>query len=802
MYSQAQLANTGGTPITIFGSNFGGLEVFGPTEGLSVHLDGVPCSSIERISSSILICIAPAGCSANAQVVVAAGNQQAKDPVAVAYRRPEMGVVKPSSGKPGDEITIYGHNFGRNASADGHVGEKGACIASVKIGERPCISTRLISDDQIRCMVPNGVGTGLIVSMTTTDPDQAPNISKATFDYKPPVVTSITPQLFSSQTPQAQVTVKGEGFGPDPNAYTESARIDSKSIQGIDVKVGESDCYGVEWRSPNSLVCVCPIEAGKILRVRVGGAWSATTDAARVYTTSIPLAQMTPPMLPTRGGEWVSLGLTQAPQLTVPGAASSVTASAGSTSGVSDTVGQRAANSGGVVLLRGFTPGSRGILVVNTGNPTTVASPKNPQLADHPLHVFFGTRRCRDAKLGGTPAAPTVSCLAPKGSGANITVAVFVNAVPPGFLEDPTNPKFYGPGHLLVSYARPEVTGMDMAFSAGDFAQITGHNFGGEDSSPIAVIGGKPCETTRWISDEVISCKVPPGIGRKRAAVVIVGGQASAPSLIASYNSPSIQSVIPRLIPRAGGEVHILGSNFGTSANEPVVFIDFRPCTDLVILSPIKMKCQCAGGYGSLRPVTIVVGGQSTTASVATFEPVELVSVAPTRSLPTIGGTKLTLTVDSMPSVVQGKGATAPDVAITVGGAPCTDIKVEGPTLITCIAPAGQGQQQEVLLTVDRARSQLTKAVSYAPPAVKSIKPIRGKAGTELTVIGSDFGNDDSKVKVYIGNEECTAVVRRSFDKLTCVVPQGLDSDYNLLFLVFTWYLVPACPSSHFWGYV
>ena len=105
------------------------------------------------------------------------------------------------------------------------------------------------------------------------------------------------------------------------------------------------------------------------------------------------------------------------------------------------------------------------------------------------------------------------------------------------------------------------------------------------------------------------------------------------------------------------------------------------------------------------------------------------------------------------------------------------NIKVQGPTVITCIAPAGQGQQQEVLLTVDRARSQLTKAVSYAPPTVKSISPIKGKAGTELTVEGSNFGHDDSKTKIYIGNQECATVVRRSYDKLTCVIPQGLISD-------------------------
>ena len=721
VYSRDYLANTGGTPITIFGHDFGALEVFGSTEGLSVFLDGVPCSSIERISSSVLTCVTPAGCNANAQLVVNAGNQRAKDKVTLAYRRPEMGVVKPNNGQPGDEITIYGHNFGRNASADGHAGEQGACIASAKIGGRPCISTRLISDDQIRCMVPNGVGKGLLVSITSTDPAQVPTSSKATFDYKPPVVKEITPQLFSSQTPYVQVTVKGEGFGPDPGQEA--------STESIQVKVGESVCLDVEWRSPNSLVCTCIIEAGQILRVRVGGAWSAATDASKVYMNSIPVDQITPRILPTAGGEWVSIRLMQVSR--------------------------------------------------DSGSPTSTArqnSQRHVQLAGRTLHVFFGTRRCRDAKLGGTTAAPAVSCLAPKGYGANMTVAVFVNVVPPGFLQDTTNAKFYGPGRLLVSYAPPQVIGMDMAFNAGDFARITGNNFGGEDSKPIAVIGGKPCQATAWISDKVVSCKVPPGIGRKRSVVVIVGGQTSASSLIASYNSPSIQSVLPRLIPRAGGEVHILGSNFGSQVNEPTVFIDFRPCKNLVILSPIKMKCHCAGGYGSSRPVTIVVGGQSTTASVATFEPVELESVSPTRLLPTIGGTKLTLTVDSMPSAPKAEGATTPDVAITVGGKPCTDIKVQGPTAITCIAPAGQGQQQEVLLTVDRARSQLTKAVSYAPPTVKSISPIKGKAGTELTVVGSDFGNDNSKVKIYIGNQECAPVARKSFDKLTCVIPQGLSS--------------------------
>merc|ERR1712100_36283 len=128
----------------------------------------------------------------------------------------------------------------------------------------------------------------------------------------------------------------------------------------------------------------------------------------------------------------------------------------------------------------------------------------------------------------------------------------------------------------------------------------------------------------------------------------------------------------------------------------------------------------------------MVLGGQTTSASIATFEPVELVSVSPSHSVPTIGGTTLTLTVDSMPPAPEG--ADPPEIAVTVGGAACTDARVKGPTQITCIAPAGQGQQREVVLTVDRARSQMTKSVAYAPPPIKSIKPFKGSAGTELTV--------------------------------------------------------------------
>merc|ERR1712072_21761 len=43
----------------------------------------------------------------------------------------------------------------------------------------------------------------------------------------------------------------------------------------------------------------------------------------------------------------------------------------------------------------------------------------------------------------------------------------------------------------------------------------------------------------------------------------------------------------------------------------------------------------------------------------------------------------------------------------------------------------------------------------------------------ELTVRGTDFGNDDSGVKIYIGDQECTQVERQSYNKVTCVIPQG-----------------------------
>ena len=57
---------------------------------------------------------------------------------------------------------------------------------------------------------------------------------------------------------------------------------------------------------------------------------------------------------------------------------------------------------------------------------------------------------------------------------------------------------------------------------------LTGRNFGTKYHLPNVFIDGKPCTSVKWVSDTVIKCLVPEGLGKGKSVVVWAGDQNSA----------------------------------------------------------------------------------------------------------------------------------------------------------------------------------------------------------------------------------------------------------------------------------
>ena len=53
------------------------------------------------------------------------------------------------------------------------------------------------------------------------------------------------------------------------------------------------------------------------------------------------------------------------------------------------------------------------------------------------------------------------------------------------------------------------------------------------------------CESTLWLSDSQIECRVPVGIGSNHSVVVEVGGQRSLAKRLFEYDAPLPETLFP-----------------------------------------------------------------------------------------------------------------------------------------------------------------------------------------------------------------------------------------------------------------
>ena len=154
-------------------------------------------------------------------------------------------------------------------------------------------------------------------------------------------------------------------------------------------------------------------------------------------------------------------------------------------------------------------------------------------------------------------------------------------------------------------------------------------------------------------------------------------------------------------------------------------------------------------------------------------------------------------------------GALDSVVTVTVGGVPCASansvVRVTGVnaatgdgTEITCPMPAGVGGRKDVVVVTDsnssvgRQSGTGNAVFSYAKPSVSgvAVAAVNGGAtqlsataapGTELVVVGNNFGTDASQLRVRFGTDNAFAACENTkviepHVKISCTVPtaQGL----------------------------
>jgi MYXO-CTERM domain-containing protein len=251
-----------------------------------------------------------------------------------------------------------------------------------------------------------------------------------------------------------------------------------------------------------------------------------------------------------------------------------------------------------------------------------------------------------------------------------------------------------------------------------------------------------------------IQCTMAAGVGANLPVIVTVAAQVSA-SVPISYTAPSITSIAGAHGTAGGSALTVNGDNFGPSAATLTVTVGGVACP-VSSHTQTSATCTLPAGQGAV-PVVVSVGGQSSPASIFTYDAPAITTVSPA-VLPTTGGT-LTLTGTNF-----GLSGT-----VTVGGNACP-VTSYSHTQIVCTAPAGVGTG--LTITVTSGGQSGSSTVSYAAPSLASVsaatKPTQG--GVAVTLAGSNLGA--SGATVTVGGAPCP-VTSQTHTQVRCTLPPG-----------------------------
>jgi hypothetical protein len=261
--SPASGPTTGGTVITIMGSNFG---TFG-----SVTLGGSACAIGEWTQSGI-ICTNPPGQGANLPLVVTVSGLSSQSNPQFSYDAPSIASISPASGPTtgGTVITISGSSFGVSGS--------------VTLGGSACA----IADwTQSRIICTNPPGQGANVPLVVTVSGQSSQ-SNPQFSYDAPSVASISPAT-GPTTGGTVITISGSSFG----------------VSGS-VTLGGSACAIGDW-TQSRIICTNPPGQGANvpLIVTVSGQSSQVNSQFSYNAPSV--ASISPATGPTTGGTVITI---------------------------------------------------------------------------------------------------------------------------------------------------------------------------------------------------------------------------------------------------------------------------------------------------------------------------------------------------------------------------------------------------------------------------------------------------------------------------------------------------------------
>jgi PKD repeat protein len=212
---------TGGETLQITGENF--------QIGVSVSIDSIAITPVNRLSYTQITCIIPGHSAGNVDITVKnQDNGYATFPIKYVAPPPSITEIDPEevflSG--GDPLTIRGTNF--------QVG-----LTNVTIDGRLASNVTRITESLVICNVPSSSNIGPALLMLI-NPDGQSTTCTINYKYDPPVITDITPDIVSAEGNEI-LTISGYYF------YTMNATVRINSLTATMLSI-----------TPNTIQCTIP----------------------------------------------------------------------------------------------------------------------------------------------------------------------------------------------------------------------------------------------------------------------------------------------------------------------------------------------------------------------------------------------------------------------------------------------------------------------------------------------------------------------------------------------------------------
>ena len=811
----------GGTPITVTGADF---YVAG---GVSVTIDGNPCTNVSALTATSFTCETPAHAAGVDYVLRVTNDVDGQfDETAgffdfigpptlnAIYEATATNIIDGGNDAGGYRIALDGDNF-----QTGMTVTIGAATCAPEGGTGT--DSLFVDNNTFECYIPAGPYTAQTEDVVLTNLDTQTTTTTGGFTFRPaPTFATAVPD-YSAVAGGTSMQINGTGFTPT------NMRV---AINGV-------DCQSTTYVSATELTCLTPANgagAGYSIEIindgdlQTTGALGGTIDyiAAPVITSitvpngSVDYANQN---IATAGGEVIRIiGTDLRDDATVTigtNALNTCTFSASNapTYTTYDCTTPAAGAGDGLATTVTFTnaDGQSTTTTLDYVGPPTLSGfdyDFGPTTGGNTIEVQ-GANFQTGVDLVIDPGGANLNCASVTG----ITTTTFNCTLPPaGGLGISSNDVQVINGDTQTSNT---ITGgidyvndpSGITFSPTTLYDSTTQSLtiNGTDLYDVfsVTIGGSPCSVTAQTVPSQIVCDTPATNTGTGLAVVIttLSGQTSTGLTIDSLPAPTVTGVTsPTDVDGArddGGQaIVITGTNFIAGDTSHSVNLGGVICNVTSVPDANTINCTSTSGTPSgISGVTVRNPDLQVSNLYSPFEyfPALDITAVNVPGGSTTGGDTLVISANRVRNSTNGGGLVTVTLDEVAGATTinCTVGSIAGDdSSVTCTTDAGTyptGAYDIIVTNGDGRSDTLTGAFEIvAAPTISAVSPsnVPLSLSRTLTITGTGFDTFNPLVPtVTVDGEPCTSVVVNSDIELTCATnPDGDDASAGLVDITIT----------------